>query len=82
MTSAGLAAKKVGALTVTLPSTIVKCSERWCPSNLHAQVPSVDGVPNTETKYRSGSRENVSPVSSDSRIASSSMIWVAVMYPL
>ena len=28
MTSAGLAAKKVGVLTLRLPSMIVKCSER------------------------------------------------------
>ena len=49
-TVAGLAPRKVGVLTVTAPSTTVKCSERWCPSQRHPHVPVVDGVPNTDTQ--------------------------------
>ncbi len=47
--SAGLVPVKVGVLTVTWPSTMVKLNERWCPSKRQPQLPLASGVPNTET---------------------------------
>ena len=52
----GFVPKKAGVNPPTCPSTTVKLSDKWCPSNRQLQVPSTLGLPKMLTKYHFGSR--------------------------
>jgi hypothetical protein len=89
-TSAGLLPKNDGDEATSVPFTIVKCSDTWCPSTRQPHVAFADGVPKIEKKYFSGSRSSTAPgggfgaaarsaASSPRSTISRSMIDVAVM---
>ena len=60
LTSAGLDPKNDGAPVSTSPLTSVNRTETWCPSTRQPHAFFGDGVPNTDTKYSSGSRPKFS----------------------